>query len=126
MMKNPEKKIRVLRYTARTVLLAVTTFLFIFALLSDTEQYGGGLRGIIMNSPNAIPWVILYLINILTWKYERIGGIVLIACAIAMTFFFDVLQGNWAVLYIAVLPVLLLGGIFIYCAYKSNRLSQVV
>lgn len=121
MFDNPEKRIRALRYGARTILLIVTTFWFIFALLSGAEQYGGGFKGVLMNSPNALPWLVLYLINILAWKYERIGGAVLIACALFMTLAFDVLEGNWGVLWIAVVPLLMLGTTFVYCGFRSKN-----
>ena len=41
-----------LRKIARTLLLAITTIVFVFALVSGSESYGGGLIGIIKNSPN--------------------------------------------------------------------------
>ena len=119
MINNSLERIRILRYTARIILLIVTTFWFVFALLSGAEQYGGGLKGIIMNSPNAIPWVVLYLFNLLTWKFERIGGIFIIISALFMTFAFDVLEGNWAVLLFIVVPLLLLGTTFIYCSREK-------
>ncbi len=121
MIYSQGKKNQIYRYTARTILLIVTTFWFVFALLSGAEQYGGGFKGIILNSPNAIPWVGLYLINLLTWKLERIGGMILIAAALFMIFAFDVLEGNWGVLFLAVVPLCLLGGIFVYCSCKSEQ-----
>lgn len=121
MFDNPEKRIRILRYGARAVLLIITTFWFVFALLSGAEQYGGGFSGVLKNSPNTLPWIVLYLFNILAWKYERIGGAVLIACALFMTFAFDVLEGNWGVLWIAVVPLLILGTTFVYCSFRSKQ-----
>lgn len=122
MFENPERRIRTLRYGARTVLLIVTTFWFVFALLSGAEQYGGGFGGVVRNSPNTLPWLVLYLINIAAWKYERIGGALLIACALFMTLAFDVLEGNWGVLWIAVVPLLMLGSTFVYCGFRSKQL----
>lgn len=123
MFENPERQIRALRYGARAVLLIITTFWFGFALLSGAEQYGGGFSGILRNSPNTLPWLVLYLINIVAWKYERIGGALLIACALFMTFAFDVLKGNWGVLWVAVVPLLILGTSFAYCGFRSSNIS---
>lgn len=122
MFDNPERRIRTLRYGARTILLIVTTFWFVFALLSGAEQYGGGFGGVVRNSPNALPWLVLYLINIVAWKYELIGGALLIACGLFATFAFDVLKGNWGVLWIAVVPLFILGTTFVYCGLRSRSI----
>lgn len=55
----------ILRKIARTLLLAITTIVFVFALVSGSESYGGGLIGIIKNSPNAFPWLLLFGLNYL-------------------------------------------------------------
>jgi hypothetical protein len=33
------------------------------ALLSGSKEYGGELKGIVMNSPNALPWVLVFILN---------------------------------------------------------------
>lgn len=124
MFDNRETRIRTLRYAVRIILFIVTTFWFIFALLSGAEQYGGGFKGVVMNSPNTLPWLVLYAINILVWKFERLGGAILIACALFMTFAFDVLEGNWGVLWVAVVPLLILGTTSVYCGFNSNNSNR--
>lgn len=124
MLDNRETRIRTLRYAVRIILFIVTTFWFIFALLSGAEQYGGGFKGVVMNSPNTLPWLVLYAINILVWKFERLGGAILIACALFMTFAFDVLEGNWGVLWVAVVPLLILGTTSVYCGFNSNNSNR--
>ena len=57
---NPARIIKYTRYTARTILIFVSSFWFVFALLSGAEQYGGGIKGVMMNSPNALPWLVFF------------------------------------------------------------------
>ena len=59
---NKNKIAKILRYTARTILLFISIFWFVFALLSGAEEYGGGVKGIITNSPNALPWLLLFVL----------------------------------------------------------------
>lgn len=81
-----------LRYTARGVLLLLVTFWFIFALLSGSEAYGGGLSGVIQNSPNALPWLLLYGLVFISWKSELVGGILITAIGIFTIYFFQSYQ----------------------------------
>ncbi|SDS18517.1 hypothetical protein SAMN04515667_1600 [Formosa sp. Hel1_31_208] len=57
--KNQNKTSNLLKYIARYALLLIASLLFAFALLSGSEGYGGGIMGIVKNSPNALPWVVL-------------------------------------------------------------------
>ena len=59
-----------IRKTSQILLLLITTLMFVFALLSGSEGYGGGFMGIIKNSPNTFPWALLFGLNYLVWKKE--------------------------------------------------------
>ncbi len=58
-----------LRNIARYTILIIGVLVLIFTLLSGAEEYGEGLHGIIKNSPNALPWVILLVIVFIAWKW---------------------------------------------------------
>lgn len=78
---NEVKKIKIAKYicySTRLFLLAFSIFWMLFALLSDAERMGGGIRGVIYNVPNALPWFILLTFVLLTFRWEFIGGIVII------------------------------------------------
>ena len=80
------KRVRnVLRY----ILLILGILITFFALLSGAESYGGGIEGIIKNSPNALPWIILIVLILISWKWEFAGGIGLIIFGGCMMFFFN-------------------------------------
>ena len=118
---NLEKKVKIanyLRYTARYVLLVLGILVFIFALLSGAEGYGGGIKGIIQNSPNAIPWVILLVLVYVAWKWELIGGTIITLIGFAMLYFFNFRGPNvFLVTFILCLAIIILGSFFIISWY---------
>jgi len=96
-----------LRNIARYFLLIVGILVFVFALLSGSEEYGGGVTGIIKNSPNALPWLGLLVFLFIAWKWELIGGILITALGIFLMLFFNVLGGGfqWPAFIVSIVPV---------------------
>ena len=118
---NSKKKIKIanyLRSTARYVLLVLGILVFIFALLSGAESYGGGIKGIIQNSPNAIPWGILLVLVYVAWKWELTGGIIITIIGIAMLYFFNFRGPNFFLFtFFLFLVIIFLGSFFIISCY---------
>jgi len=77
------------RNVLRYILLIFGILITLFAILSGTERYGGGIEGIIKNSPNALPWIVFIVLVLISWKWEFIGGISLIIFGGCMMFFFN-------------------------------------
>lgn len=77
-----------LKIYSKRFLFVVSVFWFLFALASGAEKFGEGIKGIIMNSPNAIPWAILLLIAWFTNRYERAGGVLIMILGVWTIFFF--------------------------------------
>jgi len=125
--------VKIIRILVRTVLLFLTSGFFIFALLSGSEGYGGGFMGIIKNSPNALPWLLLFIINFAAWKWERVGGIILLLFSLAAFFFFRVYDGSrpgsFLVLFSICIPLFVIGMILIFCGMYQNseksRLTEI-
>jgi hypothetical protein len=113
-----------LRNIARYSLLVVGILVFIFALLSGSEAYGGGVMGIIKNSPNALPWLGLLVFLFIAWKRELIGGLLITALGIFLMIFFNILGGSfqWPAFIVSLIPVVF-GLMFILSWYlaKSRR-----
>ncbi len=85
-IKREMKRVRnVLRY----ILLIFGVLITLFAILSGAERYGGGIEGIIKNSPNALPWIVFIVLVIISWKWKIVGGIGLIIFGTYMMFFFN-------------------------------------
>ena len=116
-MKTNYKK--VIYWTPRIIILVVAIFSFVFALLSGSERYGGGIKGILMNSPNALPWLVLFLFVWVAWIWEKIGGWFFVSFAIFSAFFFKVYE-NPVVLLLVTLPILLVGILFLVSS-KLNK-----
>ncbi len=113
-MDTQERFARKLRRMARILLLVLAILAFTFALLSGAGQAGEGISGIIMNSPNAIPWLVLFVFVLIAWKWELTGGFLIVAMGVASIFFFDTFKENrWLVLFFISLPLLVLGSFFI-------------
>ncbi len=120
-MKN-NNTAKILRTIARTLLLIVACFWFIFALLSDAEEYGGGISGIVQNSPNALPWLLLFVIVYIAWKWELVGGILVGAFGIATLFAFDTYEQLITLLTISA-PLIIISILLIVCSSLSKRRS---
>ncbi len=122
-MKDPTKLVKYLRYIARTILIIISVFWFLFALFSGAEEYGGGLKGILMNSPNALPWLSLLVFVFLAWKWELIGGILIVMLGGFTVYFFKAYE-SLPVFIIISLPLIILGGFYIFSWYLAKNKSD--
>ena len=118
-MKNNTKITKYLRYTSRTALIIITTFWFIFALLSGTEKFGGGIKGISQNIPNALPWLLLFVIIYISWKKEFIGGLAITLIGLFTIFFFQTYKSLITLLGIS-LPFLIIG-VFLLLSWQLTK-----
>jgi len=118
-VKNNTKITKYLRYTSRTALIIITTFWFIFALLSGSEKLGGGLKGILQNIPNALPWLLLFVIVYAAWKWEFIGGLAITLIGLFTIFFFQTYKSLITWLGIS-LPLLIIG-VFLLLSWQLTK-----
>ncbi len=122
------KTANILRNTARYSLLVIGILVFIFALLSGSEDYGGGFAGIVKNSPNALPWLLLLALVYVAWKWELIGGIIITALGFVMMYFFNFNGQNFFVsTFILTILIIALGSCFMvswYLRKTSNKGSD--
>lgn len=123
MLKKSIRVAKWLRYVARTVLVLVAGFWFVFALLSGAEGFGGGLKGILINSFNALPWLLLFVFVWIVWKFELLGGILITLFGIITIFFFKTYQDVIVFLMVS-LPLILLGGCFIGSWVLRKRMKH--
>ena len=82
-------KANLLRDIARYGLLITIILVGAFALVSGSESYGDGLQGIVKNSMNSLPWLILLLCLVLAWKKELAGGVLITTLGIILVIFFN-------------------------------------
>jgi hypothetical protein len=103
------------------ILLILSITFLIFALLSGAEQAGGGLKGIILNNPNTLPWIILLSVVILAQKKELVGGLLIVLLGLASIYFFKTLEKDHLfVFFLVSLPLLFLGGLLVISRILSK------
>ena len=120
------KAAKFLRYASRTVLVIVSSFWFVFALLSGSGEYGGGIKGIMMNSPNALPWLLLGVLVYVAFKWELVGGLLVAGMGIFTVFFFNAYKSAFVFFSISV-PLVVLGGLLLaswYLTKKTMRMNR--
>lgn len=59
------------------LLLTIGILVFCFVLISGAETENGTIKGILNNSPNALPWLAILVLTWMTWKYELTAGILI-------------------------------------------------
>ena len=110
------------RNIARYSILSIGILVFIFALLSGAEEYGGGLHGIIKNSPNVLPWVVLLVIVLIAWKWELVDGILIILLGIFAYWFISFRGNNFNLApFIIFLLIILMGEFFLISWYLRRK-----
>jgi hypothetical protein len=116
-LTNIQNCVKRCRRIARTSLIVVASFWFIFAIFSGAKELGGGTEGLINNLPNALPWLGLFVVALIAWRWELLGGILLIAGGIFLTIFLGVYEGNTAAL-IIIIPMVGLGFMFMFIWFR--------
>lgn len=106
------------RRVARTALIITTVFWFFFALLSGAKEYGGGMDGLMQSLPHALPWLGFIVIIFIAWRWELIGGILLIAVSIFLAFHFNVFEGNATEALMIITPMVMTGFMFIFIWFR--------
>jgi len=92
----------------------------LFALLSGAERIGGGVRGVIYNAPNALPWFILLIFVLLAFRWEFIGGIAIILMGFFTLFFFNAPENHF-ILWMISIPIIIFGIIFLLSWHLSRK-----
>ncbi|MBT5022197.1 hypothetical protein HOK51_05380 [Candidatus Woesearchaeota archaeon] len=127
-MAKKEKTImkisRYVKYVATGLLSLFSVLIFLFSLFSGAEKYGGGFKGILMNIPNALPWLVLMGLIYVAWKWELIGGFIIVLFGIFSMIFFDFFNSNsMGGFFVIALPLILIGCCFIFRWYVGKYKS---
>ena len=73
----------------KVFLTLLVLLIMAFALVSGSDEYGGGFKGIIQNSPNTLPWLALLIPVLISWKYEKIGAVLITVLGLVTVYFFN-------------------------------------
>lgn len=114
------KTVRTLKTFAWFALLLLGILVFVFALFSGSEEVG-----ILKNSPNALPWLVLLVVTIYSWKKPVLGGLLLILAGLALVYFFNFRGDNFFLTtFIITMVVPLLGFVILFCGYYLDNLVK--
>ncbi len=120
--ENQLKTANTFRNIARYTLLSIGALLFVFALFSGAESFGGGFMEVIKNSPNAAPWLGLLVFVFIAWKWELFGGILITALGIFVTWYMSIRGDNFFVLpFIFFMLIILMGVFFLLSWYLRKK-----
>jgi len=121
--ENQLKTANILRNIARYTMLTIGILLFVFALLSGSEGFGGGLMGVIKNSPNAFPWLGLLVFVFIAWKWELPGGILIVSLGLFVTWFMSIRGNNFYIIpFIFFLLIITMGVFFLVSWYLRKNI----
>lgn len=124
-MATESKQYKILNIASLVIriFLTILTFLIIaFAVMSGSEDYGGGLNGVLKNSPNALPWLLLLAPVIIAWMSERIGGILLCLFGLVLVFFFNTGANFFWSTFFATLSIPISGSLLWLISYKLKSI----
>jgi hypothetical protein len=106
-----------LKKTIRWIILLLSSLVFVFALLSGTNEE----VSIWENLPNAWPWLTLLFLNYLLWKKELLGGVALTFFGLFAVWFFNFSGGVFFLsTFLMTSMLLMLGLIFSYLAWRDS------
>ena len=113
------------RRVARTALLIVTIFWIVFGIFS-AMQSEGGINAIFDDFMNILPWIAIIILWFVAWRWEIIGGLLIIAFSVYMAFHLGVFDGNATEGLMIITPLAMTGfmfffiGVRIYAAIRAE------
>jgi len=105
----------------RTILTILVLTIAVFAVFSGADAYGGGVRGLIKNSPNALPWALLLVPVIIAWKSEKIGGILILVLGLGLVYYFNTGPNFFLATFLVTCMIPVLGGCLLIISRLRNR-----
>ncbi|NND62447.1 MAG: hypothetical protein HKN48_04575 [Flavobacteriaceae bacterium] len=107
---------------ARYTLCVVSLVLLVFSLFSGAEAYGNGLSALVKNSPNALPWIALFVLSLIACKRHIFGGFLVVVIGLWMLYFYNFRGGNFFLTtFIITMLIPLLGFILIVTGYYLKK-----
>ncbi len=111
---------RILRLAVRALLVVFALFWFVFALLSGAGQQDQGIGVMLRNLPNAMPWLALFIVIYIAFRWELAGGLLVVAAGFFSMAFFNALTSPVVLLAVS-LPLVVLGSGLILCWFSDRR-----
>lgn len=101
-------------------LLILGVLVFVFALVSGSEEVG-----LLKNSPNALPWLLLLVLTIYSFKKPVFGGLLIILYGLALVYFFNFRGTNFFLTtFILTMVIPLLGFVILASGYYLENVLK--
>ena len=84
---NKHQSANIMKQVSRYGLLFIGLLTFTFSLFSGAE--GDSVMAVLKNSPNTLPWLILFGLTLLSFKKELTGSLAIVVFGITLFFFFN-------------------------------------
>ena len=107
---------------AKILALLYAGFFTLFALFSGADP-ALGMKGVLLNLPNLLPWLLVWIALFIAWKNSKIGSFLFFALALASMFFFHSYQGIIPFLLVS-FPLIVIGSLFLVDYNKKSVKSQ--
>ncbi len=105
------------RRVARTALVVVTLFWIIFGIATGFQNEGG-ISSIFDNYMNILPWVAIIVLWFVAWRWEIIGGLLIIAFSVYMAFYLNVFEGSSTEGLMIITPLAMTGFMFVFIGFR--------
>ena len=109
--------VRRCRRVARTALVVVTLFWIIFALLKGSQSEGG-ITSILENYTEILPWLAIIILWFVAWRWEILGGLLIIIFSIYMAFDLGVFEGDSTEGLMIITPLAMTGFMFVFIGFR--------
>jgi fatty acid desaturase len=114
---NKMKKQKIKSYLAdfcRILLPVMAMGLIVVSLMSGSEN-----SGILKNTPNALPWILLLVFALIAFRWQILGGILVVLFGIFTIFFFGAVEFLW-ILFVISLPLIAIGLILTLSGFSKR------
>lgn len=123
--KTLQNCVRRCRVVARSALVIVTIFWITFGLITGS-QGEGGIRELVQNYANILPWIVILLLWFVAWRWEVPGGLLIIVFSVFMAFHLNVFEGNSSEGLMIITPLAMTGFMFVFIGFRIWSVKKLI
>ncbi len=109
--------VRRCRRVARTALVVVTLFWIIFGIATGFNNEGG-FSSLFDSFKNILPWIAIIVLWFIAWRWEIIGGLLIIIFSVYMASYLGVFEGDSTEGLMIITPLAMTGFMFVFIGFR--------